>query len=263
VTNSSVDLTSRDGKEYYKISFTTDSGQYEYNVDALTGVIIDSSVPANTAPTEEAPATEEVPQETAPAAETPQAATPDTSTSATSYTVPAQQSSPKSASQTTQSGSQSGQLTVEQAKAKALEHAGLSASAVTYTKAKLDWDDGRQVYEIEFYTADYTEYEYDIDASTGAVVKYDVESKSGKASKSGSTTNSSSTGTISADQAKKLALQRVPGATEANIVKFKTDHDDGRTEYEGEIRYNGYEYEFEIDAYSGAIRSWEVEAIDD
>lgn len=36
--------------------------------------------------------------------------------------------------------------------------------------------------------------------------------------------------------------------------------DDGRLEYEGTIYYNGVEYEFSIDGYSGAIRSWEVDS---
>ena len=31
-------------------------------------------------------------------------------------------------------------------------------------------------------------------------------------------------------------------------------------EYEGSILYNGMEYEFEIDGYSGAIRNWEAES---
>ena len=51
----------------------------------------------------------------------------------------------------------------------------------------------------------------------------------------------------------------MPGATASNIVEFEVDRDDGRLEYEGTIFYNGMEYEFTIDGYSGAIRSWEVD----
>ena len=32
-----------------------------------------------------------------------------------------------------------------------------------------------------------------------------------------------------------------------------------RDRYEGEIHYNGYEYDFEIDADTGTITKWEVE----
>ena len=57
--------------------------------------------------------------------------------------------------------------------------------------------------------------------------------------------------------------RQVPGATAGNIAEFETDRDDGRIEYEGKIYYGGMEYEFEIDAYSGAFRKWECEYDDD
>ena len=60
-----------------------------------------------------------------------------------------------------------GLITEETAKSKALSHAGLRADQVTFIRAHLDYDDGRQVYDVEFYTADYTEYDYEIDARTG------------------------------------------------------------------------------------------------
>ena len=64
-------------------------------------------------------------------------------------------------------------------------------------------------------------------------------------------------------KAKSIALARVPGATESNIRKIKLDRDDGRMEYEVEIVYNAMEYDFEIDAYSGNIISWDSESIYD
>ena len=56
-----------------------------------------------------------------------------------------------------------------------------------------------------------------------------------------------------------MGRDRLPCASDSDIRYFKTDHDDGRTEYEGKIIYDNMVYEFEIDAYSGAIRSWEAE----
>ena len=68
---------------------------------------------------------------------------------------------------------------------------------------------------------------------------------------------------ISDAEAKKIALAQVPGAKESDIREFEVDYDDGRLEYEGSIYYGEMEYEFEIDGYSGAIRSWEAESIYD
>ncbi len=62
----------------------------------------------------------------------------------------------------------------EQAINIALEHAGLSAENVTFTKTELDWEDGRAVYEIEF-TSALTEYEYKVSAADGAVLKYEID----------------------------------------------------------------------------------------
>ena len=64
---------------------------------------------------------------------------------------------------------------------------------------------------------------------------------------------------ISSDEAVQSALARVPGATIANVTEFNRDYDHGRLEYEGEIHYNGYEYDFEIDADTGTFTKWEVE----
>lgn len=69
----------------------------------------------------------------------------------------------------------------------------------------------------------------------------------------------STTTAITADEAKELALAKVPGASASDIREFEVDYDDGRTEYEGKIIYSGTEYEFEIDAGSGQFLSWEEE----
>ena len=151
-------------------------------------------------------------------------------------------------------GTASGQtITQAEAKAKALANAGLKESQVTFLRAELDRDDGRQVYEVEFYTQDYKEYDYEIDAATGEVLSYDYDAETDFQ------TGTSSGKELTAAEAKALALSQVPGATEADIWEFSTDRDDGRLEYEGEIHYDGVSYEFEIDGYSGAIRNWEVE----
>lgn len=152
-----------------------------------------------------------------------------------------------------------GIITAEQAKAKALAHAGLTASQVIFVQCKLDWENGRRVYEVEFYTTTYKEYDYEIDATTGAVVSFDYDAEYYTRPQIGT-----GTGTlIGVEKAKSIALAKVPGATAANIRKAVMDYDDGRTEYEIEIIYKTLEYDFEIDAYTGTIISWDYDSIYD
>lgn len=151
-----------------------------------------------------------------------------------------------------------GSVTLEQAKQTALNHAGRAAADVTFTQQTTDRDDGRLVYEIEFIyrtgTNSYIEYDYEIDATTGAVRSYQQETK-------GQSSTGSQSGTITEARAKEIALARVPGATAANIYGLERDWDDGRWEYEGKIIYNGMEYEFTIDATTGTVTDWDVESI--
>ena len=67
-----------------------------------------------------------------------------------------------------------GRLTKDEAKKIALDKAGVTAAEATFTKARLDYDDGREEYEFEFF-ADGREFDIDVDANTGRVVKFDVE----------------------------------------------------------------------------------------
>lgn len=155
-------------------------------------------------------------------------------------------------------------ITKEEAQTCALEHAGLSASEVTVTKTQLDWEDGRQVYDIEFYSpaaeydsADRTEYDYEIDAATGSVVKYDQEAMN----KSLAPVNNGSAA-ITEEAAKTIALGEVPGAAAEHITRSKLDYDDGAAVYEIEIVYGGTEYDFKIDAASGKTVKQDREAVD-
>lgn len=65
-------------------------------------------------------------------------------------------------------------ITVEEAKAAALEYAGLTASDVTFTKAELDYDDGITEYEIEFKYGK-KEYEFKIDAYSGKILEAEID----------------------------------------------------------------------------------------
>ena len=61
----------------------------------------------------------------------------------------------------------SGSITEDQARAAALADAGVTEDQVSRIRIKTDRDDGRDIYEVEFYV-DQSEYDYDIDMATGA-----------------------------------------------------------------------------------------------
>ena len=259
-----VELDDKNGTHYYQVEFTADGKEYEYDIDALTGAIIESKLPAGAQAQQNTASNNNTAGNTTPDTNTAGSSntnnntvgstTPDTNTAGSSNT-----NNNTSNNTSSGTGTASAALTADQAKDKALAHAGLKANQVTFVKSKLDWDDGRQVYDVEFYTSDYKEYDYEIDASTGEVVSYDFDTE-GYAPPA---TGNGQSGTITADQAKEKALSQVPGATVSDIREFETDYDDGRLQYEGKIYYNGMEYEFEIDGYSGAIRNWDAESMFD
>lgn len=156
--------------------------------------------------------------------------------------------------QTNNNQNQGNYIGEAKAKSIALTDAGLKESAVTFIKTKLEFDDGKYIYDVEFYQGN-KEYDYEIDAVKGTILSkdYDIEDD---------TPNTNNGSIISETKATSIVLEKVPGATSSN-VSLHLDRDDGRQIYEGEVRYGGYEYEFELDAKTGKVLSWEKDRIDD
>lgn len=144
----------------------------------------------------------------------------------------------------------------ERAKKIAAEHAGFSVSEVTFVKTKLDYEDGRQVYEVEFVTDDNREFDYEIDPVSGKILSYDYDARHyDKDTGTGGDTKK-----ITLGKAKEIALKRAGvKASQATFTKAKQDWDDGRLIYKGEFVSGGLEYEFKIDAGTGEIVDWDVE----
>ena len=55
-----------------------------------------------------------------------------------------------------------------------MKHAGVTEKDVTWPRVHMDYDDGWQVYEVEFRVG-WTEYNYDIDAVTGQILGYESD----------------------------------------------------------------------------------------
>lgn len=228
---SSATLSEVAGVTCYKVEFTSGDHAYSYSINAESGEVLEMSSREQST---SAASTDEDTQTVAPSA------VPSADTS----TAPAQ-AAPNT---NTSTGA------VDEAKAQeiALAHAGVSAADATITKSKLDYDDGRQVYEIEWY-ANGAKYDYEIAVDTGEIVNSGYEAKT--------VVGTGSSATVSEATAKQTALARVSGATEKDIYEWKLDYDDGRPEYEGKIIYGGTEYEFTIDAASGNITEWDAESL--
>ena len=221
---SSATLSEVAGVTCYKVEFTSGDHTYAYSINAENGEVLEASYrDKNAAPTDST----------------------QTDTTASGVTTTPTQTAPNT---NTSTGA------VDEAKAQeiALTHAGIKAADATITKSKLDYDDGRQVYEIEWY-ANGAKYDYEIDAATGEIVNSGYEAKT--------VVGTGNNATVSEATAKQTALARVSGATEKDIYEWKLDYDDGRPEYEGKIIYGGTEYEFTIDATSGTVTEWDAEVL--
>ena len=152
------------------------------------------------------------------------------------------------------------------AKEIALNHAGVKAADAIFVKAGLDWDDGRTEYEVEFYTGN-TEYDYSIDATTGAIRSYDHDWDDfslwnpGNNAANPSTPGTSTNNLISEAKAKEIALAKAPSG--ASVVRCHLDWDDGRYIYEIKMVSGTMEYECDINAATGVITDWDVDSIYD
>lgn len=184
----------------------------------------------------------------------------DASLPAAGETVPLAASASRQApAVNTQTSGQTAYISEADAKKTAMEHAGIKEEDISYFRLKLDTDDGVVEYDIKFYVGN-MEYEYDIDAVTGTIRSFDTELSEEHHQNAGNT--AAPAGSISEAEAKKIALEQVPGATENNL-RLKTDYDDGRMIYEIKIVHNEIKYEFDIDAATGKILEWESESIYD
>lgn len=144
-------------------------------------------------------------------------------------------------------------ISKDKAKQTAIKDAGVSDKDVSQLSVHLETDDGVRQYEVEFHAGNH-EYDYEIDAKTGAIRSKDVDDKDIVRDKSNGNTS------ISKERAVKIALKKVPGATKKH-VRIKLDRDNGRKVYEGSIIYKKTKYEFEIDASNGNLLDWDKESI--
>ena len=232
-----TDFDFEKGSFVYEVEFTANGIEWEYVIKASDGTVLsrrakvqqgyaDAITPGMDTGDTSAPVSEE--SDAAADVSTPETSTPETST-------PVQEET---------------DIGLEAAKNAALADAGVNAADATFTEQKRDREDGVLVYDIEFYTST-TEYEYEIDASTGAVREKKAESK---------TQTGDNGAYIGLERAKEIALSHAGlSAGEVYLSKAKFEDDDGVKVYEIEFYKDRMEYEYTIHAATGRILEFDAE----
>ncbi len=259
-----VKLDIEDGKMVYEIEFNVSKFEYEYEIDAITGDIINFD--------------KEVDDDYKSSEKTSSKTTSDTNSKTSSKTSSNTSSKTSSTSNTSKNTTTTNSKTTsyigeQKAKEIALNHAGVSESSTRELEVDLDRENGTVIYEISFDANDY-EYDYEINAVTGKVERSDkeadddyrtVSSSSKTASKitssktpssktSSLASSKTSTSYIGEQKAKEIALNHA-GVSEndARELEAELDRENGTVIYEISFDSNGYEYDYEINALTGEI----------
>ena len=263
VTLTRQELQRDGGRNCYEIEFVSETHVYEYEIDAATGEVRGVSIHALGTEGAAASASQGQTGMGQPDAENgqpepsgQQPGTAEGQSQAEGGRQPeASGQQPPTAGQTNPQSRPAGAVeTIDAAKAAALADAGLVESDVTFTKEKLDWDDGIAVYDIEFLTAD-TEYDYEIDAATGAVLD-----KSAELFRPNESQGQAMDASIGVESAKEIAAAHAGlSKEEVFFTKAELELEHGRSEYEIEFYHDRIEYEYTIDAATGAILEYKSE----
>ncbi len=151
-------------------------------------------------------------------------------------------------------------ITEDAAKQAAFNHAAVTENNILKIEVKLENENGRIVYEVDFETAEF-EYDYEIDAASGAVIKSEKEINDDIPQTKPPVQNPPATqDKIAAADAKSIALAHA-GLSDKKVsfIKVEMDNDDGVSKYEIEFYFEGYEYEYDINSKTGEIIKHEKE----
>ncbi len=276
VTFTKVKLEQEDDRAEYEIKFTTDTGRYQYDINAKDGKVLSYSIklepvtpsgqsPAITADKARAVALSHAGLDTSNVLFTKTELDYDdgnaeyeiefvTDIREYDYTISADTGRILEYSielmKRAVEGLQTHAITMEQAQNAALVHAELTASEVTFTKSEAVYDNGRAKYEIEFVTEN-CEYEYKIGADTGEVLACSAEAKKSAGLRKK---------TITAEKAKKIALSYANlTASEVEFVTELFTFHAGKSTYRFEFYLGRKEHDITIDAVTGRIITAEID----
>ena len=138
-----------------------------------------------------------------------------------------------------------------------------STAKMAYSAVDPELDESPAHYEVEIKSQTGEEFEYKIDAYTGAILESKREAADGTEVPVVQPSKPAPTGDIGYAKAKSVALNHA-GVSEnkAYDMDIELDDEDGRLIYEVEFKSGNMEYSYEINAATGAILKHEAELDD-
>ena len=138
-----------------------------------------------------------------------------------------------------------------------------STAKMAYSAVDPELDESPAHYEVEITSQTGEEFEYKVDAYTGAILESKREAADGTEVPVVQPSKPAASGDIGYAKAKSVALNHA-GVSEnkAYDMEIELDDEDGRLVYEVEFKFGGMEYSYEINAATGAILKHEAELDD-
>ena len=143
------------------------------------------------------------------------------------------------------------------------QYAGTTALDSVTAEVDSELDESPAHYEVEIRSQSGEEFEYKIDAYTGAILESKREAADGTEAPVVQPSKPAPTGDIGHAKAKSIALNHA-GVSEnkAYDMEIELDDEDGTLVYEVEFKSGNMEYSYEINAATGAILKHEAEIED-
>ncbi len=233
-------LSLEDGVLVYDVEFNVNMAEFEYEIKASDGTVIKKDIDG------------EYSAVTEPAPETRNMTTSQQNNNLTTEANTQGATPPENA------------ISLDKAKAIALEHAKVNSNDAAFTKAVQDYDNGVFQYEIDF-TANGYKYDYEIgaDATILSWSADKIKTNENTSSKTASTQNENPQ-YIGEDKAKDAALSHSKvKKSDALFTKVKLEKDDGQWVYDIEFVVSRTEYDYEVNALNGKILKYSSEPVYD
>ncbi|MCC8067429.1 MAG: PepSY domain-containing protein [Clostridiales bacterium] len=146
-------------------------------------------------------------------------------------------------------------ITAEEAQALAFEYSSKNEEEARYIQVAMDYNTGIVTYEVDFYI-DSFKYEYEMNATTGELLEWEVEWKNEEllAIELEELEKSQNISGIGEEAAFEIALEHA-GVDASELIFQSTAPacEDGQEFYEIEFYTDKYEYEYKIDIITGEI----------